>query len=117
MAQVQGKGQGQEHVSALQAAQAALQAALQGQGAGGAVAVPLAKLQAGRAYSLREVAGAVGFTPRKRSNGKQVWAPLRRALRQHVQAGSMVTATVGGYRGVNGAPVGGKAFYMLVSNG
>ena len=100
-------------VSPQQAAQAALQAALQGQGASGAT-ISLAKLQAGRAYSLREVASAVGFTPRKRTNGKPVWAPLRRALAKHVQAGRMVSGTAGGYQTANGNTAGGKALYVVV---
>lgn len=98
-----------------QAAQAALQAALQAQGASGAT-INLAALQAGRAYTLREVASAVGFLPRKRANGKQVYAPLRRSLRQAVANGKLVTATTGGYTTANGTTAGGKAFYMVVAN-
>lgn len=100
-----------------QAAMAKLQAAMAAQGtASGAPALQavLAKLQAGRAYTLREVASAAGFTPRKRSNGKQVWAPLRRSLRTAVAQGKLVTATTGGYTTANGTTAGGKAFYMLV---
>lgn len=101
-------------VSPQQAAQARLLAAMAAQGAGGAGTINLAKLQPGRAYTLKEVVSAVGFTPRKRANGKLVYGPLRRELARAVAAGTLVTATSGGYTTANGSVAGGKAFYMLV---
>jgi hypothetical protein len=101
------------------AARAALQAALAALPAGNcpSVATVLAKLQPGRAYTLRQVAQACGYTPRKRSNGRTAWQPLRHTMRQVVAQGRAVAAVVGGYTGPNGTPVGGKAYYMLVANG
>lgn len=101
-------------VSPQQAAQARLLAAMAAQGAGGAGTINLAKLQPGRAYTLKEVVSAVGFQPRKRSNGKPVYGPLRRELARAVAAGKLVTATTGGYQTANGTTAGGKAYYMLV---
>jgi alkylated DNA nucleotide flippase Atl1 len=101
------------------AARAALQAALAALPAGNCpnVATVLAKLQPGRAYTLRQVAQACGYSPAKRSNGRTAWQPLRRTMRTAAAQGKVVAATVGGYTGANGIAVGGKAYYMLVANG
>ena len=96
-----------------QAAMAKLQAAMAAQGAGGSNTVNLAKLVAGRAYTLRELASAVGFVPPVKQ-GKPRYGALRRALRNHVSNGKLVSATTGGYTTANGTTAGGKAFYMLV---
>jgi hypothetical protein len=103
-------------VSPQAAALAALQAALANTSAGSAPSqqAVLAALQAGKPYTLRQVAAACGYKPRKRSNGKLVWQPLRSVLRKLVAAGSAVTVTAGGYVGINGGTVGGTAYYMAV---
>jgi hypothetical protein len=100
--------------AALAALQAALASTAQAAPQGSAV---LASLQAGKPYTLRQVAQACGFKPRKRSNGKLVWAPLRGTLRKLASAGQVVSVTTGGYVGNNGTTVGGTAYYMLVSAG
>ena len=95
--------------TALQAAQAALQAALQGP-----ATINLAALDSGRAYTLRELARAIGYTIPKRANGKPNKGHLRRELARAVQAGKLVMGTQGGYTTVNGNKAGGTAIYVKV---
>lgn len=102
--------------AALQAAQAALQAALQGAGQG---LLNLAKLQAGRAYTLRELASAIGYTipvhPAGHAKaGKPNKAPLRKQLARAVAAGQLVTGTQGGYVNKAGTVSAGTAKYVVV---
>lgn len=103
--------------SPQQAALARLQAALQVQGSssGPSVQAVLAALTPGKAYTLRQIATACNYTPRKRPNGKTTHAPLRATMRQAVNAGKVVTMVTGGYPNqATGNMVGGKAFYMVV---
>jgi hypothetical protein len=104
--------------SPQQAALQALQAALASTATGNAPSqqAVLAALQPGKPYTLRQVAAACGYKARKRANGKLVWAPLRNVLRKLVAAGQAVTVTAGGYTGINGAVVGGTAYYMAVAS-